>query len=89
MSGEIELIAETKEHRIYRRENCVAMVHYTQAGDGSIGSSGMMTEQGLAYLVWRDEKPLLVGKGIEIPANPEQVEMLRRFSEDVKKLVAG
>ena len=87
MSGEIQLIAETKEYRIYGRENCVAVVHFTQSGDAAIGSSGIMTENGLAYLVWRGEKPLLMGKGVELDAAPEQVDTLRRFSEDLKNLI--
>ena len=57
----IQIIAETKEYRVYSRGECLAMVHFTQAGDSSIGSSGIMTEQGLAYLVWREEMPVLVG----------------------------
>ena len=88
MSGEIQLIAETKEYRIYARENCVAMVHFTQSGDSSIGSSGMMTESGVAYLMWRGDKPVLVGKGVEAIATEEQVEALRRFSEDLKNFIA-
>jgi hypothetical protein len=89
VSGQIELIAETKEYRIYGRDACVAMVHFTQSGEGAIGSSGLMTENGVAYLVWRDGSPVLVGKGAETPATPEQVEMLRAFSEDLKKLVTA
>jgi len=85
VSGGIEVIAETKEYRIYARENCVAMVHFTQSGDAAIGSSGMMTEGGVAYLMWRESGPVLVGKGVEIPASAEQVETLRAFSGDLKK----
>jgi hypothetical protein len=88
VSGPIELIAETKEYRLYGRENCVAMVHFTQSGDASIGSSGMMTESGLAYLMWREEGPRLVGKGVDAPASPEQVETLRRFAEDLKTFLS-
>jgi hypothetical protein len=43
----------------------------------------MMTEQGLAYLVWRDGQPYLAAKGGETPATPEQVETIRKFSEDL------
>ena len=88
MSGEIQLIAETKEYRVYGRENCVAMVHFTQSGDTSIGSSGMMTESGVAYLVWRDGKPSLVAKSTDVAATPEQVETLRAFAEDLKVLIS-
>ena len=87
MNGPIQLIAETKEYRLYSRDTCVAMVHFTQSGDSSIGSSGMMTENGVAYLLWRDSKPLLVAKGVEAPATPEQLEALRQFSQDLKELV--
>lgn len=83
----IQIIAETKEYRVYSRGECLAMVHFTQAGDSSIGSSGIMTEQGLAYLVWREEMPVLVGKGVDVPATAEQVEALRAFAEDLKALI--
>jgi hypothetical protein len=88
VSGAIEIIAETKEYRLYARENCVAMVHFTQSGDACIGSSGIMTESGLAFLLWREGRPLLVSKGGETPAAPEQVEALRRFAEDLKAFLA-
>ena len=62
---------------IYMRDNCVAAVGGTQ------GSTGIMTEQGLAYLVWREGQPFLAAKGSETPATPEQVETIRKFSEDL------
>ena len=64
---------------IYVRENCIAAV-----SGGSQGSTGMMTPQGLAYLVWRDEQPMLASKGVETPASAEQVDAIRKFSEDLK-----
>ena len=39
-----------------------------------------MTDSGLAYLMWREEGPRLVGKGIDTPAAPEQVEAVKRFA---------
>ena len=62
---------------IYVRDNCMAAVGGTQ------GSTGMMTEQGLAYLVWRDGRAYLVAKGGETPASAEQVETIRKFSADL------
>ncbi len=44
----IRLMAEGVSVSIYVRENCIAAV-----GSGQ-GSTGLMTEQGLGYLVWRD-----------------------------------
>ena len=63
---------------IYVREECIAVVGGTQ------GSTGMLTPQGLAYLIWREGQPFLASKGAEVPATPEQVEAIRKFSEDLK-----
>ena len=63
---------------LYVRGNCVAAVGGTQ------GSTGFMTEYGLAYLIWREEGPVLAGKGGETVATAEQVEEIRRFTEDLK-----
>jgi hypothetical protein len=70
---------------IYARDNCIAAVGGTHGGGprGNRGSTGMMTERGLAYLVWRGGRPYLAAKGGEIPATPEQVEIIRKFSEDL------
>ena len=68
---------------IYVRDNCIAAVGGTAQRQGS---TGMMTEQGLAYLVWRDGQPFLAAKGGETPATPEQVEAIRKFSEDLESL---
>jgi hypothetical protein len=76
----IERIAEAKEYVLYGRGACVAMVR-----GASLGSSGYMTEGGLAYLFWREGKAWLVSKGSEIAAEPEQVEEIQRFSEDLKE----
>ena len=73
----IRLMVEGPAVSIYARDNCMAAVGGTQ------GSTGMMTEQGLAYLVWRDGQPYLASKGGETPATPEQVETIRRFSQDL------
>lgn len=64
---------------IYVRGECIAAV-----GGGSQGGTGMLTPHGLAYLVWRDGQPLLASKGAETPATPEQVETIRKFSDDLK-----
>ena len=73
----IRLMVEGAAVSIYMRDNCVAAVGGTQ------GSTGIMTEQGLAYLVWREGQPFLAAKGSETPATPEQVEAIRKFSEDL------
>jgi len=78
----IRLVSEGPAVTLYARGDCVAAV-----GGGRVpnqGSTGIMTERGLAYLVWREGRPLLAAKGEETPATPEQVETIREFSEDLK-----
>ena len=77
----IRLMVEGPTVSIYGRDLCIAAVGGIHRRNQ--GSTGLMTEQGLAYLVWRDGQPYLAGKGGEIPATPEQVETIRRFSEDL------
>ena len=73
----IRVMVEGPAVSIYVRDNCIAAVGGTQ------GSTGMMTEQGLAYLVWRDGRAYLVAKGGETPASAEQVETIWKFSADL------
>jgi len=79
----IKLMVESPAVSIYARGECIAM---TAAGTQS--STGMMTAEGLAYLVWRDGRALLASKSGETPATAEQVEAIRKFSEDLKAALA-
>jgi hypothetical protein len=80
--------ATEKGYTMFTRENCAAIAHEQPVGY-SVGSSGIMTENGFAYLVWRDDRPFLAAHGAtELPADPAQVEAVRRFSEDLKQALA-
>ncbi len=78
----IRLMVEGPAVSIYVRDNCIAAVG--GAHRNNQGSTGMMTDQGLAYLVWRDGQPYLAAKAGETPATQEQVKAIHRFSEDLK-----
>ena len=80
----IQLLSETPQHYLFARDNLVALVERTPEGFGSIGGTGVWTERGLAYLVWRGARAFLAGKGFEEPATEEQVAAVRSFSEDLK-----
>jgi hypothetical protein len=80
----IQLLAESRSHYLFARDNLMALVERLPEGFGSIGGTGILTERGLAYLVWRDGQAFLAGKGFEQPATDHQVEAVRRFSEDLK-----
>ena len=87
--SQIQLVSETQGHYLFTRENLLALVERNAAGFGSIGSTGVMTEAGLAYLVWSDGRPLLKAKGAATEASPAQAQAIRQFSEDLKKALAG
>ncbi len=80
----IQLLSETRAYAMFARDNLLALVERTAEGYGSIGSTGIFTERGVAYLIWRDGQAFLAGKGFEQPATGEQVAAVRRFSEDLK-----
>jgi hypothetical protein len=84
----IEHFASEKGYTFFTRENCAAIGHGKADGFG-LGSTGVMTESGFAYLLWRDGQAYLaVHGGAEAPATAEQVEAARRFSEDLKAALA-
>jgi hypothetical protein len=89
----IQLAAESPEYNMFTRGFCVALVKpgtgsqtagATAAGTG-IGSSGMMTENGLEFLVWREGRAYLAAKGRETPATSAQVDEIQKFSLDLKR----
>jgi hypothetical protein len=83
---EINTMTEGMYFSVFYREGCLAMVPLTEDGSeyAGLGSSGLSIDQGLGYLVYREQGPMLVGNTFEIPALPEQVERILRFSADLK-----
>jgi len=83
---DIRVMADAMYFCVFVRDGCLAMVPRGEFGEGfaGIGSSGLATDDGLLYLVWRDEKPMLVGHTVERPAEPGQVDKVLRFSADLK-----
>ena len=76
----IQVLAVTKAYSLVGRDNLVALLAHT----GSVGSTGVMTGNGLAYLVWREGRAMLAAKSHETPADEAQVQAIRKFSEDLK-----
>jgi hypothetical protein len=84
---DILMAAQTKDYCMFVRGNCMALVKAGGDGFASIGSSGMMTENGPAYLVWSGGKAMLSSHGSLVEADGEQVEAIQRFSEELKKAI--
>ena len=85
-SADIQVMADGTYFCVFIRDGCLAMVPRSadMGGFAGIGSSGLATDEGLLYLVWRDDVPMLVGHTVERPAEAEQVEKILRFSADLK-----
>ncbi len=81
----IQLLPETgiTTHFLFERDGFVALVERKADGFGSIGAPGLLTERGLAMLVWREQQPWFIAKGFEQSATPEQVTALRKFAADL------
>ena len=79
-------MAEGTYFCVFVRDGCLAMVPRTEDMQGfeAIGSTGLSLDQGLAYLVWRNEAAFLVGQGFEVAAAVEQIDHIRQFSADLK-----
>jgi len=84
----IEWFASEKGYTFFTRENCAAIAQSKADGFG-LGSTGVMTEAGFAYLLWRDGEAYLAAHGgAEKPATTDQVEAVQRFSADLKAALA-
>ncbi|MGA2434761.1 MAG: hypothetical protein ABSG25_05690 [Bryobacteraceae bacterium] len=70
---------------VFERDGFAALVEGTQDGFGGIGNAGLLTESGLAVLVWRGDRAYFRRKDFEQSASESQVAALRRFAEDLKR----
>ncbi len=73
-----------RSHYVFERDGFVALVERTPDGFGGVGSAGILTGAGFAALIRRGEQSYFVARNFEQEARPEQVESLRRFSQDLK-----
>jgi hypothetical protein len=81
---DIALAAQAKDYCMFVRGNCMALAQSAEERFTSIGSSGIITANGLSYLVWRDGEAWLSAHGSQIAADAEQVEAIHKFSADLK-----
>ena len=78
-----------ERHFVFCRQGYIALVTRTEEGFGQVGSAGVLTERGMAVLVWKRGKPYFVAKGFEIEATEEQVTALRTFARDLERVIYG
>jgi hypothetical protein len=82
----IELVpaVDLNTHFVFTRDGFLALVERRENGFGNIGAPGLLSEKGMAQLVWRGTDAFFVARGFVQPAHPEQIEGLRRFGHDLK-----
>ena len=77
--------ADLDKHHILERDGFIALVERTsEGGFGGVGAAGLLTEKGLAPLVWRGADGFFVAKGLEVAASEDQVLALRAFQADLE-----
>ena len=74
-----------ERHFVFARDGYATLVERRESGFGRLGAPGLITEHGLAMLVWRQERPFFVVHKNELPASPEQVAALRQFTSDLER----
>ncbi len=76
---------EITTHYVFERGGFVALVaRKPDGGFGAIGGTGLLTGKGFAAAVLRGGRWSFIAKDFEQEASPEQAEVLRRFSADLK-----
>ncbi len=77
-------VAELTTHFVFERDGFIALAERRNNGFGNLGAPGLLSQQGIAQLIWRGGQGFFVTKGFERQASPEEVEKLRSFGQDLK-----
>jgi hypothetical protein len=70
---------------VLQRNGFAALVPVWNGELGQPGAAGVITEAGLAVLVWRGAEAWFVARRSERRAEPGEVAEMRRFSDDLKR----
>jgi len=87
----IQLLPDTgiTTHFVFERDGLAALVQRKDGGFGSMGAPGLMTDKGLAVLVWRAGEPWFVRKTFERLATTEEVATMLHFAADLEAALKG
>lgn len=78
--------ADLEKHYMLERDGFLALV---ERGSLRVGTAGLVTEKGLAPLMWRGEESWFVARGFEQRATADQVEGIRTFQRDLETALRG
>ena len=71
------------------RDGCIALLHAAPQGLENIGTPGWRMGEVMGVLVERDGRQVFLAKSETIEATPEKVEALRRFREDLDRVLSS
>src|SRR5271165_1387987 len=71
------------------RHGCIALLRATPAGLEMIGIPGWRMGEVLGVLVEKDGNQIFQAKSEIVEATPERLEALRRFGEDLERLLTA
>jgi len=71
------------------RDGCIALVRATPQGLEIIGTPGWRMGEVMGVLVERDGRQVFLAKSETIEATPEKLEALRRFREDLDRVLSS
>ena len=71
VDANIELLplAEISTHFVFHRDGFAALVDRVRDDFGKVGAAGLLTDRGIAPLVWRRHDAFFVLKDFEAPAS--------------------
>jgi hypothetical protein len=75
---------DLKAHYVFARGVFIALVERRDDGFGAVGAAGLLSEKGLAPLLWRGDRAFFVAKDFEREAMPAEVDDLRNFQSDLE-----
>ena len=86
VDANIELLPlpEISTHFVFHRDGFAALVDRVRDTFGKVGTAGLLTERGIAPLVWRHDDAFFVLKEFEQAATSFEVEQLRSFQRDLQ-----
>jgi hypothetical protein len=86
VEAKIELLPlpEITTHFVFERDGFIALVERANDAFGRIGAAGLLSDKGLAPLVWKNGSPYFVARGFEQPATESDIERLRLFQRDLE-----
>lgn len=76
-------LPDIQTHFVFERDGFAALVERVKDGFGGVGSAGLLSEKGVAPLIWRGQSAFFIARGFEQPATEDQVRRLRAFQADL------